>query len=207
MFHEIDAAVRGLLVTGLPEGTAVSFAAPESSWEPGRDPTVNVFLYQAQEDLQARIAHWTDVRDQRDRVIGRQPPLRWYRVLYLITAWTADVAIEHALLGAALGALAAHDCVPAEHLSGSLAAAGQPVRLHAAPPDLVALPTDLWSAFGIRPRPHLALVVIVPLVPAGITDLRARPGTVDLGVTGGAIPAPNPRPAAAPPAKRIRETW
>ena len=194
-----------MLGAGLPEGTAVSFAAPEGSWAP-ETPTLNAFLSQVHEDLQARVAHWTDLRDDRNRVVGRQPPLRRYRACYVLTAWTAGAEAEHALLGAALGALARYDCVPAEYLSGSLAEAGQPVRLDIASPNEPEPAMDLWSALGIRPRTHLSLVLIVPLVPAVLGDLGTAPATIDLGIAGSPPVSPSQQPANGRPAKRIRET-
>lgn len=199
MLHEIDAVLRA----ALPDGVAVSFATPDASWAAAvTGPTVNLFLCRVTEDPRAREGSWTEHRDERGRVVGRQPPPRRYRASYLLTAWDADTEAEHALLGSALTALAGYDMVPAELLGKSL---GQPVTIDVGHPELgSAMPA--WDSLGIRPRACLDVVVTVIVVPMPVTDLAEPPDTVDLGIGAPARSMPNGRaPSGVLPRKRVRE--
>lgn len=81
------------LGTVLPRGTELRFDAPDSRWgeRPSGPLMVDVFLHGIQQDSAGRSSTWSDVRDADGRVIGRQPPVRHFRLTYLLTAWaTAD---------------------------------------------------------------------------------------------------------------------
>ncbi|MGW3245197.1 Pvc16 family protein [Streptomyces sp. NPDC001070] len=49
----------------------------------------------------------------------RRPP-RWFRLPYLITAWTARTEDEHRLLSAVLSGLLPHEALPPEYLEGAV---------------------------------------------------------------------------------------
>lgn len=202
MLHEIDAVLRAALAGG----AAVDFATPDASWAAAvTGPTVNLFLCRVTEDPQAREGNWTEHRDGRGRVVGRQPPPRRYRAGYVLTAWDADAEAEHALLGAALGTLTAFDVVPAGLLVGSLGATGQPVTIDVGHPHLGSA-KPAWESLGIRPRAYLDVVVTVVAVPAPVTDLAEAPDTVDLGIGSAPRSAPAGRSAnGAAPRKRVQE--
>ena len=203
MLHEIDTALRSLLAAELPAGTAVRFDPPEVSWR-GPQPVVGLFLHQVQEDVDSRVAAWSEERDADGALLGRRAPVRRYQVHYLLTGWAADVAREHELLGAALRGLARHDAVAAEHLTGSLLAAGLPVLLAVARPGPAGARPELWSALGVVPRPAIDVLVTATVVPPLDTELTEPPARVDLAVAGRLPPVAAQRPRRVPQ-RRITE--
>jgi hypothetical protein len=205
--HHLDATLRAVLLAGLPEGTTVAFDVPGPAWRAGLDgtPTLNAYLVQLREDIRARTGDWAAVYDDRNRIVGRQAPLRSMRAHYVLTAWAHPVEDEHALLGAALRVLAAGNEVPAQFLAGALAEAGSPVRIDVAHPDLPAFPLDAWAALGTAPRVCLDVVLTVPVGPTIDSGLSRPPETVALDVEG-----TSSRPPAAPvkaprPRRRVTE--
>jgi hypothetical protein len=152
-----------------------------------------VFLHRVREDLSARTASWVEHRDDRGRLLDRAAPARRYHVHYLLTAWGADSDHEHRLLGAVLAALAGHDTVPDQHLTGSLRAAGHPVALAVAHPELARSAPEFWRDLGLRPRAALDLVATAVLLPAVPTELAPPAQRVDLAVAG-RLPAAPPAP-------------
>jgi hypothetical protein len=196
VLHEIDTALRALLRTALPEGTAVRFDTPDRD---GATPAVNLFLHDVREDLTARAADWAEQRNAAGRLVGRQPPARRYHVHYLVTGWSTDPEAEHALLGIALATLALHDTVPEDHLVGSLREAELAVGLAVAHPDLPATPLEMWTALGIPPRAALDLVVTASLLPALVTDLAEAAARLDLGLAGQLPPPAEPDPSTVRP--------
>lgn len=197
MFDEIDLALAALLTAALPDGTAVRPGARRD------EPGIGLLLHDVREDTTARAALWEDVHDDRGHVTGRLPPMRRYRLRYLLVATAPDAATEHAWLGRALVALAECSVVPAEHLTGPIGAAGLPVPVQVAPPDLPAASPGVLAEVGSRTT--VELVVIAPCARAARTDLRPAPEVVSLGVSG-QVPAPLPRGrSAVPPRRRISE--
>ena len=203
MLHEIDAVVRALLTGALPDGVPVDFATPDATLAGQR--SVNVFLRRVDENVLARAENWSERRDERGRLLGRQPPPRHYRVSYLLTAWDTRPEAEHALLGAALAALTRYAMVPVDLLMCSLAESGQPVTVDVGHPDLgPGTPPD-WAALDIRPRAYLDVVVTFVVQPDLITELAAPASTLDLGLGAPPVAAPPRRPPGAWAGKRVRE--
>jgi hypothetical protein len=197
VFDEIDIALTALLTAALPGGTAVRPGARRD------EPGIGLLLHDVREDITARASLWQDVHDDRGHVTGRLPPVRRYRLRYLLVATAPDAAAEHAWLGRVLVALAGCSVVPAEHLTGALGAAGLPVPLQVAPPDLPAVSPGVLAEVGARTT--VELVVIAPCARPARTDLQPAPDTVSLGVSG-QVPAARPRGrSAAPPRRRITE--
>lgn len=210
--------LAAVLGAALP-GTAVSFDAPDAGWAADRatdratdraaasktEETVNAFLYQIREDSQARLADWEPVRDGRGFLVGRQPPVRRYRLCYLVTAWAASAGREHGLLSAALAVLASVDVIPPTLLTGSLASTEVPVTFAVGHPDAPAASWQIFTALGTRPRPALDLVVTAPLIPALLTEFAPPPEEINLG-TNGTVPAAEPeRDVPGWSRKKIRE--
>jgi hypothetical protein len=166
---------------------------------------VNLFLHHVTEDARARNADWTDVRDERGRVIARKPPPKRFRVAYALTAWAADPGTEHRLLGAALAALAPHETVPAA-AGGPLTKDG-PATLEVAVSEQPSSVTQLWPALGVPPRGRVDLAVTIAVSAEPVTDLAAAPTVVELGVDreGTAQRAPVPAERPQGPRKRVRE--
>jgi hypothetical protein len=201
MLHHVDDALGSWLRLALPPEVDVLVAPPTRDWAltvPGT--VVNLFPHRIQEDVDVRAASWSDELDGQGRVIARALPPRRYRFCYLLTVWAGDGNGEHEVLGTLLAAMARVDRLPCD----GLPVVGT-VALDVAHPHLPGVTADLWTALGIPPRSHLDVVVTATLAAGSATPLHAPPSEVSLGVVGEGPPKPDPRPAVAKPARRIRE--
>lgn len=91
MIHEIDEVLRGVLRGGGLAGTdvEVAFDAPTRDWAAKRTaPTLDAYLYDIREDVNRRERGAVSVRDENGIVVRRRQPPRWFRLSYLVTAWT-----------------------------------------------------------------------------------------------------------------------
>ncbi|GAA1198344.1 DUF4255 domain-containing protein [Pseudonocardia alaniniphila] len=168
MIHEIDDALRSLIGTRALPGviTDIEFAAPTRNWAARRNsPTVNVYLYDIREEVGRRERGPVPVRDEDGRVVGRRQPPRWFRLSYLVTAWTTRPEDEHRLLSALLILLLQHEILPAEDLTGALRDLNLsiPMTVAVPPPESRSL-ADLWSALGGELKPSLDVVVVAPFI-------------------------------------------
>ncbi|MFF1482668.1 DUF4255 domain-containing protein [Streptomyces sp. NPDC058301] len=166
MIHEVDEVLKGLLGGGALAGSGidVSFEAPTRDWAARRNaPVINTYLYDIREDVDRRQRGRMPVRDERDIVVRRRRPPRWFRLSYLVTAWTKTPQDEHRLLSAALATLLPREIVPPAELPGSLGALGLsvPVTVAGAQTESRSL-AEIWSALGGELKPSLDLVVTVP---------------------------------------------
>ena len=87
---DVDAALAALFAASKAKDQklACAFDTPTPEWAAKvKSPTLNLFLVQIDENLDARPGAWTDVRDDNGQTIGRQPPLRRYDLRYLLSAW------------------------------------------------------------------------------------------------------------------------
>ncbi|KJY24140.1 hypothetical protein VR46_42795, partial [Streptomyces sp. NRRL S-444] len=105
MIHEVDEILERLLNGGALAGSGieVSFEAPTRDWAARRNSTaVNAYLYDIREDVARRQRGTVPVKDDRGAVLKRRQPPRWFRLSYLVTAWTKQPRDEHRLLSAVL---------------------------------------------------------------------------------------------------------
>ena len=171
MIHEVDEALHGLLTGTIlaATGTEVAFDAPTRDWAARRSaPTVNLFLYDIREDLTKRQIGRIEQEDESGRTMAIAAPPRWYRLSYLVTAWTKRPQDEHRLLSTLLAGLVAEPTLASERLVGSLAALGQSIRVDIAlPPIETRALADVWSALGGELKPSLDLVITAPLADRG----------------------------------------
>ncbi|MFK8906487.1 DUF4255 domain-containing protein, partial [Streptomyces sp. YS-3] len=163
MIHEVDEVLKNLLGGGALAGSGidVSFEAPTRDWAARRNaPVVNTYLYDIREDTERRQRGRLPVRDERDIVVRRRRPPRWFRLSYLVTAWTKTPQDEHRLLSAALATLLPHELVPPAELPASLAELGLsvPVTVAGSRTESRSL-AEIWSALGGELKPSLDLVV------------------------------------------------
>jgi hypothetical protein len=122
-----------------------------------------VYLYDIREDLRRRERGLLNEYGDDNRVAARHLPPRYFKLSYLVTAWTQRPEDEHRLLAALLSCFLRHDAVPAEMLSGSLAELGLPVPISVAlPPPEDRSFADVWSALGGELKPSLDIVVCAP---------------------------------------------
>jgi hypothetical protein len=167
MIQDVDESLRTLVRREAVNGAEVdiAFDAPTREWSARRNaPTLDLYLYDIREDLVRREVAWMEVRDDNRRVTERRPPARYYKLSYLITAWTQRPEDEHRLLSAVLSCFIRHETIPADVLTGSLT--GSELLAYttiALPPPPDRSLSDVWSALGGELKPSLDLVVSAPI--------------------------------------------
>ncbi len=168
MISDVDSALATLLRTEALVGSEVDVVleAPTTEWAARRTgPVVDAFMYYIREDVDRRNAHTQPELNPSGRVVARRPGARFYRLSYLLTAWTTRPEDEHRLLGQLLENLVRFHRIPDQYLSGRLV--DQQVLLTTAlPPGEDRSLTDLWSALGGEMKPSLDVVITAPLVPS-----------------------------------------
>lgn len=185
MIHEVDEVLKGLLSGGALAGSDIdmSFEAPTRDWAARRNsPAVNAYLYDIREDVGRRERGAVSVRGERGRVLRRRQPPRWFRLSYLVTAWTKRPEDEHRLLSAVLATLLPRELLPPEELPGALGALGLTVPLSVAGTQTESRSlAEIWSALGGELKPSLDVVVTAPF-PAFPEYDAGPPVTEGLGV-------------------------
>jgi hypothetical protein len=177
VIHEVDEVLKRLLGGGALAGSGIdiSFDAPTRDWAARRNaPSVNAYLYDIREDVSRRQRGQVSVRDERDIVVRRRQPPRWFRLSYLVTAWTKQPQDEHRLLSAVLATMLPRELLAPEELPGSLGALGLSVPLTVAGLHTESRSlAEIWSALGGELKPSLDLVVTVPF--PGFPEYDAGP--------------------------------
>lgn len=216
MIAQVDAALRSIVRTDAVAGTdlEVVFDAPTKDWASRRNtPTVNLYLYDLREDVRRRERGWTERRGSDGAVVSRSPAPRFFKLSYLVTAWTQRPEDEHVLLDSLLACFLRYEALPRGLVVGHLAETGLevPVTVGLPPPEDRAF-ADVWSALGGELKPSLDVVVSAP-VDTGIVYPAGPPvsdgpyvGLQDLA--GGSTTGPRRRHAppprvAAPPAPTV----
>ncbi|GAA0299669.1 DUF4255 domain-containing protein [Streptomyces polychromogenes] len=166
MIHEVDEVLERLLSGGALAGSGidVSFDAPTRDWAARRNATaVNAYLYDLREDVGRRQRGTVPVTGANGAVMKRRQPPRWFRLSYLVTAWTKQPKDEHRLLSAVLATLLPRELLPPEELPGSLHALGLSVPLTVAGIQTESRSlAEIWSALGGELKPSLDVVVTAP---------------------------------------------
>ena len=191
MIGEIDDAIRALVKAsdGIAADIDVALDAPTKDWAARRNaPTVDLFLYDIREDTRRREYGFTEQRDDRGLVTHRTPAPRYFKLSYLVTAWTQRPDDEHRLLDALLRCFLRFDAIPDSYVLTTLAETGLPCSLSVAqpPPEDRAF-ADVWSSLGGELKPSLDLVITAPVarglsfpagppVSAGVEARLSAPG-------------------------------
>ncbi|WP_255948548.1 DUF4255 domain-containing protein [Streptomyces odontomachi] len=166
MIHEVDEVLKNLIGGGALAGSGidVSFEAPTRDWAARRNaPVINTYLYDIREDVARRQRGQVSIRDERDVVVRRRQPPRWFRLSYLVTAWTKTPQDEHRLLSAVLATLIPRELLSAGELPGALGQLGLAVPLTVAGIQTESRSlAEIWSALGGELKPSLDLVVTAP---------------------------------------------
>jgi hypothetical protein len=163
MLHDLDKTLKQLLeaeLVGLfdPNTTiTISFDPPEATFAPG-GPTVNLFLYDIQEDRKLRQNELLVERQGNAMAVKRRPPIR-VECSYLVTAWSSDAENEHLLLGEVLKVLLRYQTIPRHLLQGSLADQALPLPTTVLQPGRLQSLGEFWQAMGGKPRAALHYTV------------------------------------------------
>jgi hypothetical protein len=204
VIQQVNDSLKALIRRGIPpEVSDVDFRAPSPEWAGAAvGPRINLFMYELAEERAARGADWVDQRDETGRVTLREPPLRTYRLSYLVSAWSPagegnpTAGEEQALLGEVLRVLVEADQVP-----GSGRRQDEPEdlispELSVAEPFAEGVrPHDLWSSLGMPLRPCFQLMVKAPLRTGVSLQPAAAVDTIRLSTApdGPGRPAGTPR--------------
>ncbi len=165
---EVDSALRALIEReAVGRGDVeVAFDAPTREWAGRRNsPTIDVYLYDIREDLRRRDRGMVNEYDADERrIVARHLPPRYFKLSYLVTAWTQRPEDEHRLLSTLLATFLRFDALPEELVGGSLAELGLavPVTVALPPPEDRAF-ADVWSALGGELKPSIDVVVSAPV--------------------------------------------
>lgn len=183
MIEDVDTSLRAALQAVLPAQVEVDFDAPGTTGT-SKARRLNVFLLRANLVTENMINGYLDVRDDRGRVTGRKKAPRRYTLHYLVSAVASTTAEEHALLGHALTVLGGMEVIPPDHVLPSLTASGSPVTVHVVDENAPRHSAELWTAFGIRPRPFFELTLnVVVSSPADVmVSVPPAAGRVAVGV-------------------------
>jgi len=182
MLADLDRSVSAFLARLLPPGVAIRFGS-SGARDSDQSPLISAFLYDIVE-AQPPAADGTLTRDADGQAAGWQPPIRRYRVSYLLTVWAEAGALdtcEHELLGAVLAGCADTHFIPGDCLHGTLADAAEPVPLTCAGQERARDAAWVWSHLGVPMRTALDLMVVAPVIPPLVTELAPAVRDVNLG--------------------------
>jgi hypothetical protein len=169
MINEVDEALRSVITSEVLSATDVEVVldAPTRDWAARRNkPTIDLYLYDIREDLRRRQTGMIERRDERGVVTERQQLPRFFKLAYLVTAWTQRPEDEHRLLSATLATFMKYDTLPERYMTPLLVELGLPVMVQIAYP----LPEgrqvpDVWSSLGGDLKPSLELVATMAIQP------------------------------------------
>lgn len=174
MIHDVDETLRAIVRRDVINGSNVdvAFETPNSDWASRRQgPALNMYLYDIREDLERRRPQQYEVAGEEGHTVERRTPPRYFKLSYLVTAWTQRPEDEHRLLSGVLTSFLSFEALPRELVAGALGSLGLPVKCTIGlPPPQDRSIADVWSAFGGELKPSLDLVVHAPfpaLVPRG----------------------------------------
>ena len=169
MFHDLDEALRQLLIHEIPVKNGevdIAFDQPTREWTARLSrPTLNLFLPDIRENLKLRqYQQWLVEHNPDGTATQRRTPAR-VDLFYMITAWANDPDDEHNLLARVLMALFRQPNLPQDGLPESLGDQPAPIPLRVAQEDTLRNVADVWNALDTEMRPSLALTVTLALDP------------------------------------------
>lgn len=169
MINEVDETLRAVVKAEVVNGADVDvvFDAPTRDWAARRNkPTLDMYLYDIREDLRRRETGYIERRNDRGMVEERRELPRFFKLAYLITAWTQRPEDEHRLLSAALGLFMRYDVLPQEYMTPLLVESEMPLLVSIAyPPPEDRQVSDVWSSLGGDLKPSIDLVITMPIQP------------------------------------------
>jgi len=204
VIHDVDASLRAMLAPAVPGGEqSVRFDPPDDGWATKLDrPLLGLFLYDMLEQVEGRWGDWDDIVGDTGLVVARQPPVRRYRLSYLVSAWAKSTEEEHRILGTVLQIVIDRNQIPEGARQGILREETLPVRVEVGIPsvDLTQRTSPAWATLGRPARSYLELVAYVPVRPSLVTDIAAPAESIDLGLGRDLGPQPS-RPGRTPAAE------
>jgi hypothetical protein len=178
MINEVDASLRNLVSAEVANGTDVEvlFEAPTRDWASRRNsPTIDLFLYDIREDTKRRTVGRFERRDERGAVVERLTLPRYFKLAYLMTAWTQRPEDEHRLLSAIVTCFVRFDVIPQSALTPLLRERGCPIALQFAyPPPEDRQVSDVWTSLGGDLKASIDLVVTLPIQPESAIDIATK---------------------------------
>ncbi len=173
MIHDVDEVLRKLLIEEMElKGNDVDivFDQPKREWSSRLSkPTLNLFLFNLQENLILRTAEaYKTVANPDGTSEIRRNPVRM-DLRYLMTAWVKEPEDEHLLLSSALMALLRYPFLPKRFLSDVFKNQPTPIPLVVAtnkekkgPEDKF---TEIWGVLDNELRPGILITLTVALDP------------------------------------------
>lgn len=166
VISDVDEALKKLISSEAVNHADVEvvFDAPTKDWAARRSgPTIDVYLYDIREDLRRRERGM--INEYRENiVVSRHLPPRYFKLSYLVAAWTQRPEDEHRLLASLLRCFLRYEALPQHVLSESLRGMGLPVPVSVAlPPPEDRSFADVWTALGGELKPSLDVVVTTPI--------------------------------------------
>lgn len=167
MIQDLDNTLKQLLIAkgNLNNGEIdIKFDAPDRDWVGKLSrPTINLFLYDVQENTELRQQDWIVERSNGRRATKSQPPA-WIDLSYLVTVWTRDIEDEHRLLWHIMTVLMRHQILPDDVKQGALSRTDHTIQTQAAQPKgAYSSLAELWGSLEIPLKPSINFVVILPL--------------------------------------------
>ncbi len=171
MIDDLNEVIRQLLIQELPVKNGeveISFDQPKREWSSRLSrPTLNLFLYDMQENTQLRNKPGWSVsvggQGNGSATLTRQP-MRM-DLQYMITAWATESEDEYRLLGRCLMALSRYPNVPRELFPESLKDQPFEMPLEVAQPGALQNVTDIWSVLDNEIKPAIGCKITLAVMP------------------------------------------
>jgi hypothetical protein len=144
------------------EEVDIRFEAPTKDWVASLTrPTINLFLFDVQENTEKRETNVQTVRSN-GKAERRLPPRR-FDLKYMVSALSTEIEDEHQLLWRMLSTLMKYQQLPQEVLPESLRSLETPLTTRIGNKEEGPNFLDIWSALGTPPHPALCYIVTAPL--------------------------------------------
>lgn len=169
MLDDLDRTLRDLLIEEMPrvveriepDGFDIEFDVPNREFTSRLTrPTLNLFLFNIQENRERGRGPWTTERSNGTGVTSR-PPVR-LDCSYMATAWSNEVEDEHRLLTGAARVFFRNPFLTEAMLQGSIPT-NLEIRTEVAQPAAMKDVIDLWSVLDNDLKPSIRITVTVPL--------------------------------------------
>jgi hypothetical protein len=146
----------------VPDDVDICNEMPTREWVDSRTrPTVNLFLFDIQENKQKRETNLQTTRGN-GRAERRLPPRR-IDLYYLVSVFATERQDEHELLWRVFAVLMKHPELPAESMPDVVRQLAPPLSGRFSEENESRRVIELWNALGTPPRPGLCYILTAPL--------------------------------------------